>query len=205
MEHVAPGPHCVPHAPQLAGSVSIETQVPAHAVWPAAQAQLPALQVCPLGQALSQRPQLATLVCVSTQLAPHAVRPLSHVALQAPAEHKSPAPQALPQPPQFAPLDAGSMHSVPQASSAGKHWHALPLQAWPDVHVTPHAPQLAVLFCVVTHTPAQELCPTAQPLGDDAESRLGALQLPANSTKHAPASHCVSVVFPIMFRLRTRS
>ena len=50
-------PHVVPHAPQLLGSVSSFTQLPLHAVCPAAHAQAPFWHVSALEHFVLQPPQ----------------------------------------------------------------------------------------------------------------------------------------------------
>jgi hypothetical protein len=100
-EHTAPDPHCMPHAPQFAASLSVSVQTPAHACCPAGHVQAPPAQLRPPVHAVAQAPQWAPSVVRSTQLASHWVRPLAHVVPQAPSEHTVPAAQTLPHAPQF--------------------------------------------------------------------------------------------------------
>ncbi|HVS06648.1 MAG TPA: hypothetical protein VHK65_10850 [Candidatus Dormibacteraeota bacterium] len=66
--HCWPPVQAWPQAPQLALSVWLLTQVPAHISWPLGQAQAPFTQVWPLGQAWPQLPQLAASIWVLTHV-----------------------------------------------------------------------------------------------------------------------------------------
>ena len=94
----------VVQVPQCARSVwrfvhAAAVPVP-QSVEPMAQAQRPAVQVCPPVQALPQAPQLVASVCVFTQAPPQSVVPVAQA--QAPAVQTRPIGQAVPQVPQFA-------------------------------------------------------------------------------------------------------
>ena len=67
----------MPHPPQCALSVEIETHSPKQTVWPTAHpsAQPPFTQRSPGAQAIPQPPQLRTSVPVFTQPGPHAAVP----------------------------------------------------------------------------------------------------------------------------------
>ena len=103
-----------------------------------AQAQAPAAQVWPVGQAWPQAPQLAPSVCVLTQAVPQSIWPVAQP--QTPAVQLSPVPQALPQEPQFAPLVCVSTQvavapvGVQSVWPVGHVWpatHALAVHVWP--------------------------------------------------------------------------
>jgi hypothetical protein len=74
-EHTSPAAHAVPHAPQLARSVSTVTQVPLHSVCEAGHdtLHLPATHTRPESHALPQAPQLLRSESVSTHLPSHCV------------------------------------------------------------------------------------------------------------------------------------
>jgi hypothetical protein len=87
--------HRVPHAPQFPLLDERSTQLPtppflpAHWVYPAAQAHVPLTQGAPPGHAVPHDPQLRLFVCRSTHAIPHSVSPalVLHVPVQAPAVH----------------------------------------------------------------------------------------------------------------------
>jgi len=71
----------LPQAPQWEASVWVLTQASPQRVWPDGQAgaQLPSLQIWPLGHANWHPPQWAASVWVSTQLvSEHITRPTGH-------------------------------------------------------------------------------------------------------------------------------
>jgi hypothetical protein len=75
--------HTLPHAPQLLGSVDVETQLPPHDVRPMSEhplVQMPLLHPCDMAQPLPHAPQLPGSVIVSTQAPLHIVpiTPIGH-------------------------------------------------------------------------------------------------------------------------------
>ena len=63
----------VPHAPQFAGSLPVETQRPSHRVAPAGHAQVALVHVVPIGHALPHVPQLPESFDVLTHAPPQLV------------------------------------------------------------------------------------------------------------------------------------
>ena len=63
--HDCPEGQTRPHMPQWLVSLAVLTQRPAHTVWPAGQAQVPATHDWPVAQTLPQEPQLLTSVAAT--------------------------------------------------------------------------------------------------------------------------------------------
>ena len=84
----------MPQLPQLFGSTSVSTHLFEQFVVPPLQesAHLPALQICPLAQALPQLPQFALLTLVSTQVLLQFSVPPRHESEHWPREQTSPTP-----------------------------------------------------------------------------------------------------------------
>ncbi len=74
--HTRPAAQALPQAPQLARSVSAETQRPPQTTWPVGHWvwQVPITQASARPQARPQEPQLAGSSCRLTQLPPQVVR-----------------------------------------------------------------------------------------------------------------------------------
>lgn len=75
-----PAAQDAPQEPQCCTSLLVSTQVPLQFVAPAAQAQLPSVQLAPPEQVVPHAPQLEALVCRLTHAPPHAVVPAAHCA-----------------------------------------------------------------------------------------------------------------------------
>jgi hypothetical protein len=88
----------------------MSTQLVPHKLVGALHLQAPAVQLCPVRQALPQLPQFCTLLLVSTQLPPHCLVPVWQVLAQLPAEHTVPVAHTLPQTPQLAESVCRSTH-----------------------------------------------------------------------------------------------
>lgn len=99
--------------PQLALSVCVLAQLPAHSIWPGAQTQRLAEQMVPPAQRLLQRPQFCASLVVSTHTGgvPHIIRGAAQPVAHAPATQLEPAPHACPHAPQFIASFTGSTHS----------------------------------------------------------------------------------------------
>jgi hypothetical protein len=160
--------HCVPHAPQLFGSLFVLTQSPLQSVSVGshAPAQVPPLQnaVAPEHDVVHE-PQCVLSVSRSTQTPLHAVSPGPQ---QMPLVHVSPLPHARPQPPQFASSVSGSEHVPLQLFSLAVQ-HATVVPVVGGLHdspiavlqLAPHAPQF-VLSASRLHAPPQFASPLPQ-------------------------------------------
>ena len=111
----------MPHAPQCALSLAIDTHWPKQSVCPTAQlsAHPPPTQRCPGAHIIPQPPQLKTSVLVSTQPGPHIVVPPGQPVAHVPPWHSPPNGHGMPQPPQFIGSKRGSTQPGPHASSGG--------------------------------------------------------------------------------------
>jgi hypothetical protein len=96
--------HTFPQPPQLAGSLSVCTQMPEHICCLPTQAHCESWQFCPPGHLLPQAPQLATLLAVFTHKGgvPHSLELNGHV--HAPAWQMRPPVHATPHAPQLSML-----------------------------------------------------------------------------------------------------
>jgi hypothetical protein len=110
--------------PQFAGSVMVLTQAVPQVVAPAGQPHTPAVQACPLGQALPHAPQLSGSLPIVFTHAPPGQAVKAHVAEHIPAEQNGVAAgQALPHMPQFIASDCSFTHPDGQAASGASHAH----------------------------------------------------------------------------------
>jgi len=133
-EHICPEGQTLPHAPQLAGSLARDTQVPPQLTCPVGHAHWPATHVVPPAHALPHAPQFAPSLPMSTHAPAHDTRPVPQVVLQIPALHTRPVPQAFPQVPQFCASLARDTHVPPHEVSFPGQTHAPPLQNVPPPH-----------------------------------------------------------------------
>ena len=100
------------------------TQAVPQLVAPAGQPHTPAVQACPLGQALPHAPQLSGSLPIVFTHAPPGQAVKAHVAEHMPAEQNGvPAGQALPHVPQFIACDCSFTHPDGQAASGASHAH----------------------------------------------------------------------------------
>jgi hypothetical protein len=174
--HVWPAAQAVPQAPQFIALLCSSTHVGAGAigaqsVCPAAhmgraEAQRPAMQLCPAAQAVPHAPQLAGSESSVAQPIPQRVWPMGHIAVPVhiPAPHVWPIAQVRPQAPQFKLSVAVSTHVPLQfVCPAGHIIIELPqrpaVQTWPAEQTVPHAPQFIVSVCVLVQTPLQRVSP----------------------------------------------
>jgi hypothetical protein len=148
-EHVPPtqvcaGPQALPHAPQLALSVSLSTQygAPPSGVQrrPLAPAQgmvvqLPPVHASPTPQAWPQLPQFALSVAVVAQNAPpspvHIVWSAAQTDEHLPLLQASSAAQAVPHAPQFCGSVLTSLQTPAQRLSPAEHVVPPPPSCWP--------------------------------------------------------------------------
>lgn len=75
---VNPGPHTLPHAPQLLGSTLLSVQAPPHTSCPPGHWHVPPLQVWPVAQAVPQAPQLLASDEVLTHVPLQLFCPVKH-------------------------------------------------------------------------------------------------------------------------------
>jgi hypothetical protein len=170
--HTAPGPHWLPHWPQLLTSPESVAQprLAPQFVWPMGQAQAPAVQVEPGPHFVWQLPQWLLSVSGLLHVPPQAIWPPMAHAWQTPAAHR-PELQTCPQVPQLSGSVAvaaqvpGLFPVLPQTTSVatvqfGPHTPAL--QAMPTAHLVPQAPQLSGSAMVSEQTPLQASWPAGQ-------------------------------------------
>lgn len=124
----------MPQAPQLAGSLARDTQVPPQLTWPEGHAHCPLTHVVPPAQVLPHAPQFAPSLCVSMHAPAHETSPVPQVVVQVPALQTRPVPQALPQPPQFCASLASATQVPRHAISFAGQTHAPLLQIIPPPH-----------------------------------------------------------------------
>ena len=166
--HVAPaGPHVVLLSLARGTQAWTVVQQPLHDV--ASQTQAPALQRCPLEQALPHPPQLALSVWVLVHAVPHAVLPAVvqetvHVPpLQVDVAPVTVVEHFVPHVPQLALSVFVSVQAVPQtvlplAVQDTAHEPPLQLDVAPMTvveHLVPHVPQLAPSVFVLVHVVPQ--------------------------------------------------
>jgi hypothetical protein len=162
----------LPQAPQWALLVCRSRHTPAQSVvpWPQLEAQRPALQSCPAGQALPHMPQWALSVCRSRHTPPQAVAPMGQLTPQTPRSQTCPLAQALPQAPQLARSPMGSTQTATPPSSPPQRRrfaaHSSPQRpsehTCPEGQALPHVPQLARSVCTLAQTPLQRVCEVGQ-------------------------------------------
>src|SRR3569623_3014858 len=114
-EQPLPGPHFVPHAPQLASSSPLLTHLLPHAASGAGHVPVQPFDTqygLPAGHTLPHAPQLFGSTDVMMHWPPHSVWPNGHS--HWPALHCWPAPQACPHAPQFAESLSRFAHEPPQ-------------------------------------------------------------------------------------------
>jgi hypothetical protein len=136
--------------------------------------QVPAVQVAPPPQGLSQAPQCDKLVFVSTHRLPHAVCPSAQA--HSPPSHDCPAAQAWSHTPQWVTLVLASTQLAPHCSNAASQLllHIPSEQTCPSGHALPQVPQLA---------PSSKRF--VQPLGQES-SPAWHVQVPATQLEPVP-------------------
>jgi hypothetical protein len=189
------GVHAVPHAPQLAGSVSVSTHMLAQSVSPVAHiaAQLPAVQTSPDAQAVPHVPQFPGSVSVSTHAPPHEVSPVGQP--QLPPVHISPDAQAVPQPPQFIRSVSVSTHAPVQSVNPVPHpvAQAPVSHTSPEAHVVPQAPQLAGSVRGLMQAPPQSISPAPHVAPSGIASLASAAPSPASPASDVMVSVGASI------------
>lgn len=163
--HSRPGAHACAHAPQFAPSVCRSTQALPQRVVPGGQAQAPARQTSPPGQAWPQPPQWRASSVTSTHPSPaQVVLPVGHA--QVPAAQVCPVPQSAHDAPQCRGSKAVSQQRPsPHASAALWEQVATQLpssQRWPAEQVVVQSPQWLGSKRMSVHTPSHALRPGPQ-------------------------------------------
>lgn len=157
--------HALPHAPQLALSTSVSTQVvppSPHEVEPIGQVHIAPTQLLPPVQTLVQLPQWVESDAGLMQTPPHASR--FEPQPQMPLAHSSPAAQVFPHMPQFIVSVAKLTHAPEQLFCPVGHTavHAEAAQT-PPSHAAPHAPQLPGLLVRSKQPASHPLVPEGHP------------------------------------------
>jgi hypothetical protein len=162
-EHTSPPMQRLPHEPQLRGSLLVSTHAIPHCISPDGHAQLPAVQVEPMGHVLPQEPQSRLFVWRSTHapLGGQDVCPVGQPIVHAPFTHWLPGPHRFPQVPQLRGSVVVSTQNPPQLVVPAAHWHALETQLAPGAHALPHLPQSYGSLVRSTHAPLQLVSPVA--------------------------------------------
>ncbi len=187
LEHTWPGPHTLPHEPQLVLSVCVFVQngLPPSTlhVWrlpPHENAQLPFEQTWPWAHVLPQPPQLAVSLVVLTHEPLHDVSGDVQKRPHLPPLHTWPGWHWLPQLPQLS-KSVCVLVQVPVPQSvcplAQPTEHCPPEHTRPVPHVAPHTPQFFGSLLVFTHVPPHDVLPVPQ---------LLVVESPAESTPASP-------------------
>ena len=155
--------HATPHAPQLAGSLSVSRHVPLQFCCPGGQAttQLPSRHTWPAVQAVPHPPQLLASMRVSAHARlvpePQRVSGAAHSRPHVPPEQTLPVGQRVPHMPQFSRSVAVETqrpeHAVCPGGQARRQVPAA--HDWPEGQTLPQPPQLELSFWMSRHVPPQ--------------------------------------------------
>ncbi len=156
------GPHTLPHAPQLFGSVPSVTQTPLQSVLPLVHLHMPPWHCVPPWQTRPHWPQFRLLPCTSMHAPLQMIWLPVHIAWHVPPRQTWFGWQAMPQVPQFWKSFVRIVQTPLHAVSLPGHAHVPAEQNDPPAQVTPQPPQSLPLVSSSTQAPLQRVCEGGQ-------------------------------------------